>query len=125
MLATIRGDAPAGVGLTSISSQITTSAAGNTAATAGSAPIYNALNGSGKTPIGTLTIIGTANNKDQVAGYGDKLAGVTGLVTPVPTNFNSTARPFTFTITAIITSDALGGRYHVATATTPAAQGGN
>ena len=125
MLATIRGDAPAGVGVTSVSSQITTAAAGNTAAAACSALIYSALNGTGKTPIGTLTVIGTANNKDQVAGYGDKLAGVTGLVTPVVTNYNATARPFTFTITAIITSDALGGRYHVATAPTAPTQGGN
>jgi hypothetical protein len=127
MLATIRGDAPAGVGLTSVSSQITTSAAGNTAAAAGSAPIYSALNGTGKTPIGTLTIIGTANSKDQVAAYADKLAGETGLVTPVPTDFNSTSRPYTFTISAIVTSDALGGRYHVASvASVPTgAQGGN
>jgi hypothetical protein len=121
MLATVRSDAPPGVGVTSVSSQITTSAVGATPAS-GTSSVYAALNATGKTPIGTLTLVGTADNKDQVAGYADRLAGEPGLVSPVVSNYNATTRPFTFTIAAIVTSDALGGRYHVAN---PPIQEGN
>ena len=58
-----------------------------------------------------------------MAAYADRLGTETGLVSPLIPSYNATARPFTFTITATITADALGGRYHVPT--TAPVQGGN
>jgi hypothetical protein len=123
MYATVRSDAPAGVGVTSISAQITTATAGATAtAGSGGAPPFGALTGTGQTVIGTLTVIGTVGSEDQAAAYADRLGTETGVVNPVIQNMDLTTRPFTFTIAAILTADALGGPYHVAN---PATQGGN
>jgi hypothetical protein len=115
MYATVRSDAPAGVGITSISAQITTATAGATATPGtGGTPPYGALISTGQTTIGTLTVVGTANSEDQVAAYADRLGTQTGVVNAVIQNYDGTSRPYTFTIAAILTTDALGGRYHVA-----------
>jgi hypothetical protein len=108
MFATIRGDAPAGLGITSISAQITTQAAGGVPN--GAPPILGQP--AGVTPIGALTIVGTATNKDQVAAYAEKLGTETGVVNADVTNWNGSARPYTFTIVGVLTADALGGPYH-------------
>jgi hypothetical protein len=121
MYGTIRSDAPAGVGITSVSAQITTAAAGTGTSASNQSP-YFPINPTGTTPIGTLTVVGTAADKDQVAGYADRLGTETGLLNPVISSVTATARPFTFTIVLTLTADALGGRYHVAN---PATQGGN
>ena len=126
MYATVRSDAPAGLGITSMAAQISTAAAGG-AAPPGSAnaPVLP-LNAAGTTPIGTLTVIGTVDTKDQLAGFADKLATVPGLVSPFVQKYDSTQRPFTFTVSAIITVDALGGRYHVSDpSTSTTVPGGN
>lgn len=129
MLTTLRTQAPAGVGLTQVSGTITTGAAGTngtTDATGG----YNAL-GSGQQAVGTLTLTGAARDKKSVADYADKLGGVKGLADPFPTSVTTAASKVTFTMTLIITSDALGGRYAAPSSTTsgattaPATTGGN
>jgi hypothetical protein len=120
MYATVRSDAPAGVGVTSISAQITTATAGATAtAGSGATPPYGALTGTGQIVIGTLTVVGTVSSEDQVAAYDDRLATEPGVVNPVIQSVDFTSRPYTFTIAAILTADALGGPYHVANPATP------
>jgi hypothetical protein len=69
------------------------------------------LNQSGKLQVGSLTIIGTAPDKNAVAAYIDSLAKVAGLAAPYPASLATTGHTLTFSASVIITSDALGGRY--------------
>lgn len=133
MLATLRSKAPSGVELTNVVGAITSGAAATSVPgqTASSNQGYGVFNLSGQQAVGTLTITGTAHDKKSIAQYLDTLAGVKGLAAPTPTNITTTANnQINFTVSVIITSDALGGRY-AQTAQTPSAtpstskQGGN
>jgi Tfp pilus assembly protein PilN len=110
MLTTLRDKAPAGVALQTISGDVTDSAAGTANAT-------GVLNQTGSSSIGVLTVTGTAPDKRTVAAYADALSRVKGVAAPLISSVQSAARPVTFTITADITSDALGGRYATSDAT--------
>jgi Tfp pilus assembly protein PilN len=120
MLTSLRGEEPAGVSLTNVTGTVTSGA--GAAAAPGAATGGNlALNQTGKLSAGALTISGQAPDKNSVATYADRLARVKGLTGPLITNV--TAQPghsVTFSVTVIITSDALGGRYSA----TPTPTGG-
>lgn len=120
MLTTLRTKAPAGIAIDSISGSVST---GSTADTTGS----DVLNQTGNASIGELTINGRSPDKRTVATYADALSKVTGVTAPLISSVQASPTEVTFTITAVITADALGGKYAVATDGTgaPAATGGN
>jgi Tfp pilus assembly protein PilN len=118
MLASLRSVAPKGVKIDSISG--TTGAAAGSA-TGGTGPGLGVFNTTGKDEVGTLSITGTAANKDEVAGYVDSLATVKGLTAIYPTSATTAGSGVSFAISALITSDALGGRF----SSQSASSGGN
>jgi Tfp pilus assembly protein PilN len=107
MLATLRASAKDGVSVTSISASMTSGAAGTGQAAGGLA----VLNQTGKQAVGTLTITGTAPDKNAVAAYIDTLAKVKGLAAPFPASVTGKTGKLTFSASVLITSDALGGRF--------------
>lgn len=115
LLTTLRDKAPAGVSLDSISGGVS-----DGSSSTGSAGV---LNDSGSTSVGQLTITGSAPDKRTVAAYADALSRVKGIAAPLISSVEASSVPVTFTITADITSDALGGKYATSGAT--AATGGN
>ena len=112
MLTTLRDAAPKGLKVDSVAGTITIGAgsAVNSGFSA-SGPGIGALNTTGQPPAGTLNITGSAPDKDTVAAYAAALGKVTGLAAPYPTNVTTTGPGVTFAISAVITTDALGGRY--------------
>jgi len=119
MLASLRSVAPNGVKIDSISG--TTGAAAGSASTSVAGPGLGVFNTTGKDQVGTLNITGTAANKDEVAGYVDSLATVQGLTAVYPTSATTAGSGVSFAISALITSDALGGRF----SSQSASSGGN
>ena len=118
MLTTLRAKAPAGVKIASVDGSVDTALTVGASSTAGSA----VLNQTGSPAVGELTVSGDAPDKRTVAAYADQLATVPGLTAPLVSSVQAEDHGVTFTITAVITSDALGGRY-AASATSPT--GGN
>jgi Tfp pilus assembly protein PilN len=116
MLTTVRAKAPAGVSPGAIHGTITgvTSSPG----------LSSVLNLTGSATIGELTVSGFAQSRGGIAAYADALAKVSGLTAPLITNVQSTGEVLGFTISTVITTDALGGRYATATET-PVSSGGN
>ena len=119
MLSTVRDKAPTGVSVTSISGDVT--------AAAGTPSGSDVLNQTGSASVGQLTINGGAADKRSVAAYADALAKVPGLTAPLISSVQSGTTALTFTITAVITTDAFGGKYATASdgTGTPAVTGGN
>jgi Tfp pilus assembly protein PilN len=123
MLITLRAKAPNGVQIGSVTGTITSGAAtANNSSTNGGLSI---LNESGKPEVGTLTINGSAADKNQVAAYVDSLGKVSGLASPFPASVTSTGNRVSFSVQVIITSDALGGRYADTPTGSPSSSGGN
>jgi Tfp pilus assembly protein PilN len=112
MLTTLRTTAPTGVTLTQVDGTINQGAA----APAGG---LSSLNQTGLTTAGTITITGNATDKPAVAAYADKLSRVKGLASPYITNVTASDKTVTFGITALITSEALGGRFATTAPTLP------
>lgn len=108
MLSTIRSVAPSGVTLTGVTGQVSSGQIGVGAAPNSSPSI---LNDSGLPAVGQLNITGSAPDKRTVATYADQLAKVKGLSGPLISSVEGSTAPITFSITVVITSDALGGRY--------------
>ena len=108
MLASLQAEAPAGVTLTQVSGTITTAAGAANGTTTGTT---NALPTTGGTSVGSLTITGTARDKDSVADYTDALAGTKGLSAPFLNSVTAGEHDVTFNLTVPITSAALGGRW--------------
>jgi Tfp pilus assembly protein PilN len=111
MLTTLR-KAPSGIAISSAAMTVTTgvgasNTSGSTAQNAGT----NVLNQTGKAAIGTLTVTGVASDKNAVAAYVDYLATVPGFAAPFPTNVTLSANKYQFTISVLVTSDVLGGRF--------------
>lgn len=109
LLATLRSSAPHGVSVTNVAGTLSigSNTQRNTTGQAG----LDVLNQSGKQAVGTLTITGTAPDKNAVAAYIDALSHVAGLTAPFPASVTTSTGKLTFTASVIITSDALGGRY--------------
>lgn len=116
LLARLRTDAPAGVALTNVTGSVTpvTGTPGDAGSTSEMAP----LNQTGKGSIGELTISGSAGSKSAIAAFADTLGHEKGLATPLITSVAAAGKTVTFTLTAVLTTDALGGRF-----STPAAAG--
>jgi Tfp pilus assembly protein PilN len=112
VLTTLRAKAPAGVGVDSVDGTVTSAAAAGSSAGSNAA----VLNQTGTPAIGELTVSGTAPDKRTVAAYADNLAKVTGLTAPLISNVTAQEKGVKFTITAVITAEALGGRYATVTA---------
>lgn len=109
MLATLRRNSGARVQITGVNGVITVGVAGalEPAANAG----LDVLNGSGEEQVGTLSITGTATEKNDVATYVDSLAQVPGLAAPYLASLSGANGRINFAVSVIITSRALGGRY--------------
>ncbi len=105
LLARLRSAAPRGVALATVDGNLAATA--DTAANGG----LNVLNGSGKPAVGQLTITGRAPDKGAIANYVDRLGRITGLAAPFPASVTGKDGSVTFSLTVIITADALGGRY--------------
>lgn len=106
--------APNGVAI----SGVTGSVANPTSSTAAADPTsgLGLLNNSGKAAIGTLTITGTTHDKRELATFVDGLASVRGVTVPLPASVTGSKGTLTYSINALITVDALGGRYTPSTA---------
>jgi Tfp pilus assembly protein PilN len=111
MLATLRAQGGKDVDVTGVTGTITSGAASAAGGTTGSADGIDVLNQTGKQQVGTLTITGTAHDKNSVAAFVDRLGKVTGLASPLPTSLTTANGTMTFTINVVVTTDALGGRY--------------
>ena len=123
VLATLRSKAPSGVSLTSVSATVTPVAGAGAAALASTAT--DPLNPTGATQVGTLTVLGTAGSKDSVAAYSDALSKLTGVTSVLVTNVAQSDTGLTFTVTAQLTTDLLGGRFTTKTAKVGSTIGGN
>ncbi|MDT4918686.1 MAG: hypothetical protein QOI15_3121 [Pseudonocardiales bacterium] len=104
MLTTLRDKAPAGVAVESITGTVTPGSVGTVSES-------DVLNQTGSASIGQLSITGNAPDKRTVAAYADALSRIKGVTAPLISAVQASSRPVTFTITAVITTDALGGRY--------------
>jgi Tfp pilus assembly protein PilN len=122
MLTTLRAKAPNGVTLTNLTGTVTAGAASAGVAATPATGGYQVLNQSGRNPVGTLTITGTAPDKNSVAAYADQLTTVKGIASPFISSVTTADHNVSFTVTAIVTSDALSGRYAAPASTKP---GGN
>jgi hypothetical protein len=110
LLASVRGANTSGMTITAVTATMTATAAPTAGATPSSGGL-EVLNHSGKGQIGTLTITGTAPNKNSVATYVDRLAQVSGLAAAFPASITGQGVKLTFSVSVVITSAALGGRY--------------
>lgn len=100
LLTKLRGAAPAGLTLTTVTGSVTTPSSTTAPTTAVTAA-----------GVGQLTLTGSAHSKNSVAAYSDRLATVPGLAAPLITNVTTTNSSVTFSMTVAITAAALGGRY--------------
>jgi|SRR5579859_1547701 len=103
----LRHTAPKGVNVGTISATLVSGSQGASSTGGG----LGVLNSSGKGSIGTLTMSGSASDKASVAAYVEALPGVTGVAAAFPESVQGSGSSYTWTITAILTTDALGGRY--------------
>lgn len=117
LLATLR-KGPSGISVTSAAMTVTTGTSQSSSSSAQTAG-NNVLNQTGKAAIGTMTITGQANDKNAIASYVDYLDTVPGFAAAFPSSVTLAAKDYQFSISVIVTSDVLGGRY-----STNAAQGG-
>jgi Tfp pilus assembly protein PilN len=110
LLATLRGVAPAGVQLTSVSGNVN-GLPGVGGVTSQLPSGLAVLNQTGKQAVGVLTLAGTAGSNGAVAAYADRLKTVKGVTSPLITTLTTANHRVTFGITAVITSDAAGSRF--------------
>lgn len=116
MLTTLRTKAGNGITLTSVTGTMTSGAATGSQSSSSQSSGLGLLNSSGKPTVGTLVISGTAPSKQAVASYVNQLSEVTGLTAVLPTSVTPQGADASFSISALITTDALGGRYAASTA---------
>ena len=118
LLARIIGASPAGK-LTSVQLEVT----GDTAAASGANSGAGALDNSGRTHVGTVSITGVTNSLSQVASYVVKLDEIPGVVTAFPSSQTSDAKSVTYTIQMTLTDQVFSHRYDSLAATSPAQNG--
>jgi Tfp pilus assembly protein PilN len=109
LLESVRAQASPGMVLTNITGTVTV-------ASAAAAPVPGAvppdvLNQSGQAQVGTLTISGTARDKNSVAAFVDRLGHVKGLAGAFPTSVTKATGTLTFAVNVVLTTKALGGRF--------------
>lgn len=109
LITRIEKQAPAGVAVTGVSGSVADPAAASSSGGASSGLAL--LNDSGKDVVGTLTISGSANDKRSLASFVDGLASVRGITVPLPASVTGLKDSLTYSINALITVDALGGRF--------------
>jgi hypothetical protein len=118
LIAHLRSVAPSGTSLTSITGSVTSGTTTNASANGATGITgLQILNQTGQLAVGSLTITGTAKDKNAVAAFADKLLTIPGMAAPLVTSVSGAKGTITFSINTLITSDALGGRF----APTPAA----
>jgi Tfp pilus assembly protein PilN len=113
MLKSLQSGAPSGVKITTVTASMQQSASSTVSG-------LGVLNQTGQLPVGTLTIGGTAPDKNSVAAFVDRLTKIRGLAAPFPASVNGDKGTVTFSANVIITNSVLGGRF-----TTPASTGGH
>jgi hypothetical protein len=123
LLGSIRGEAQHGVTITGVTGTVTVG--GTTGPTSVMSSGLGVLNQTGQLQVGTLTITGNAPDKNSVAAFVDRLAKVKGLAAAFPASVTGTRGKLTYSVSVVLTSDALGGRFALPTGTTPGATGGN
>lgn len=111
LLQKLEASTPRGVALTDVTGTITSGAAAGSGSATGTAAGLAVLNNTGELQIGTLTLTGTAPDKNSVAAMVDKLTSIQGLAAPFPANVSGGRGNVTFSINAILTSKLLGGRF--------------
>jgi Tfp pilus assembly protein PilN len=113
LLRTLNAQAPPGLAVTNVSGAVSAGGTGAPSTTqSGTANGgIGALDGSGQSAAGTLTVTGTANDKRVIAGYLDALGRVKGLSVPFLTNLGVQDGHLSFTANLVITTAALGGRW--------------
>lgn len=109
--------APSGVTVTGVTGSVVNPS--TTTSTTGPAAGLALLNDTGKAAIGSLTITGSAHDKRSLAGFVDGLGSVRGITVPLPASVTGGKGNLAYSVEALITVDALGGRF------TPSATGGN
>ena len=113
MIAVLGKSAGGGVVISQISGQLTAGAAAG--APQPNSVGFGVLNQTGKQAVGSITLTGTAPDKNAVAAFVDKLSAVPGLAAPFPASVSAVndngVGSVQYSVSVLITSDALGGRY--------------
>jgi len=115
MISRLRSAAPSGVLVTAVTASMANVPGTNN----GSTQLPVVLNESGKAAVGQISLTGRSQSKSAIAAYADAIGRVKGVVSPLPTAVTSQGGTFTFTITGLLTTDALGGRYSTAAPAAP------
>ena len=118
LLSVLRSSAPQGVQITAVNGTLSIGQQAANAQKGGGG--LSVLNASGKQSVGSLTVTGSASDKNVIAAYVDDLGKIPGLAAPFPASVTDGAAGLTFTANVILTTDILGGRY-----STQAPQGGH
>ena len=95
----------------------TATAAGAGAASGGGLDV---LNSTGQQHVGDLTITGTAPDKNALAAFVDRLSSQPGLAAPFPASATGQRGSLTYSVSVLVTTSALGGRFTPSTAQTTA-----
>lgn len=110
LLASVHSQAQHGVTVDGINGTVTVGGSSG-AAVLGATSGLGVLNQSGQQQIGTLTITGTAPDKNSVAAFVDRLGQVKGLAAAFPASVTGPRGKLTYSVNVILTSQALGGRF--------------
>jgi Tfp pilus assembly protein PilN len=97
----VNGALPVGVRLTGITLTMNS-------ATAAAAPSADPLSPAG---VGTITVVGTADQYSEVSSWLESLDKITGFSSASLTNATKAVPKITFSSGAVVSSDALSGRY--------------
>jgi Tfp pilus assembly protein PilN len=116
LLENVRSQAQHGVTVDGINGTVTVGGSSGTAAL-GATSGLGVLNQTGQLQIGTLTITGTAPDKNSVAAFVDRLGKVKGLAAAFPASVTGPRGKLSYSVNVILTSEALGGRFILPVAT--------
>jgi hypothetical protein len=105
LIGSVRDAAPKSVRITGVTGSLNQQSATSAQSTSG-LPVST-----DRTPIGTLTITGSAATKAEVAAYVDALAKVTGVGDPLLGDVTLTDGSLNFTVRADLTEAAQSGRF--------------
>lgn len=112
LLDSVRNTANNGIAITAVTGDVNGAGAPSGGASiASGADGLGVLNQTGQVQVGTLTIAGTAHDKNSVAAFVDRLGKLRGLAAAFPASVMTATGGLTFSVNVILTSEALGGRY--------------